>query len=140
MAKPRQHTFTASTEQVYNAISKMLILNATQIDDRYTDCTDISTIKYTYGEKNPITVKVTDVIENQLIKYHTAMAKRERYDVTYELIEEGDVTKMLYTIDIVTDIRKIETNYNFMRYLYTWKQRKAFKQMCTYLQSVIDEN
>lgn len=140
MAKSRAHTFIASPEQVYAAISKMLILNAAAIDEKYSDCTDISKINYTYGESTKISVKVTDVVENQMIKYHTAMEKRERYDVRYDLVADGANTKMLYNIDIVTDIKRIETNYNFMRYLYTWKQRKSFKKMCAYLQSVIDEN
>lgn len=139
MAKPREHTFVASPDKVYAAISKMLILNAQAIDEKYSDCTDLSKINYTYGEKTKVSVKVTDVVENEMIKYHTAMEKRERFDVKYDLIPEGENTKMQYTIDIITDIKKIETNYNFMRYLYTWKQRKAFKNMCIYLQSVIDE-
>ncbi len=140
MSKPREHTFNASADQVYSAISKMLVLNAAAIDDRYSDCTDISKINYSYGEKVKVTVKVTEAIENQLIKYHTAMEKRERFDVQFELLPEGESTKMLYTIDIVTDIKKIETNYNFMRIFYLWKQKKAFKKMCAYLQTVIDEN
>ncbi|WOO87943.1 hypothetical protein RZE82_03165 [Mollicutes bacterium LVI A0039] len=139
MAKPREHTFIASPDKVYGAISKMLILNAAAIDEKYSDCTDISKINYSYGEKQKVTVKVTETVPDQMIKYHTAMEKRERYDVTFELVAVEGNTKMLYSIDIVTDIKKIETNYNFMRYLYTYKQRKAFKKMCVYLQSVIDE-
>lgn len=139
MAKPREHTFVASPDKVYAAISKMLILNAQAIDENYSDCTDISKINYSYGDQTKVTVKVTEAIENQMIKYHTAMEKRERFDVKYDLIPVGDSTKMQYSINIITDIKKIETNYNFMRYLYTWKQRKAFKKMCVYLQSVIDE-
>lgn len=139
MSKPREHTFKASPEQVYNAISKMLVLNAAAIDENYSDCADISKIKYTYGTDAKFTVKVTEVVENQMIKYHTAMEKRERYDVKFDLEPVGDNTKLLYTIDIVTDIKKIETNYNFMRIFYTWKQKKSFKKMCEYLQTVIDE-
>lgn len=138
MSKPREHTFIASPEQVYAAISKMLVLNAAAIDENYSDCTDISKINYSYGEKTKVTVKVTEVVENQVIRYHTAMEKRERFDVTYTLEPDGDNTKMYYTIDIITDIKKIETNYNFMQFFYSFKQKKAFKQMCTYLQSVID--
>lgn len=140
MAKPREHTFVASPDKVYNAISKMLILNAAAIDEKYSDCTDISKINYSYGEKQKVTVKVTEAILDQSIKYHTAMEKRERYDVTFDLEADGENTKLLYSIDIVTDIKKIEVNYNVMRYFYTFKQRKAFKKMCQYLQSVIDEN
>lgn len=139
MAKPREHTFNTSPDVVYEAISQMLILNASVIDEKYSDCTDISKIKYTYGENPKFTVKVTDVIKDELIKYHTSMEKRERYDVEFKLVPDGEATKMLYTISIVTDIKKIETNYNVMKYLYTFKQRKAFKKMCIYLQSVIDE-
>ncbi len=139
MSKPREHTFVAKPDQVYAAISKMLVLNAAAIDEKYSDCTDISKIKYSYGDQTKVTVQVTDVIENEMIKYHTAMEKRERYDVTYTLEPDGQNTKMLYDITISTDIKKIETNYNFMRYFYTLKQRKAFKKMCIYLQSVIDE-
>lgn len=140
MAKPREHTFIASPEKVYSAISKMLLLNAEAVDEKYSDCTDISKINYTYGEKTKVSVKVTDVIENQMIKYHTAMEKRERFDVQFNLEPDGENTKMIYTIDIITDVKRIETNYNFMSIFYTWKQKKAFKNMCTYLQSVIDEN
>ncbi|WOO89762.1 DUF3284 domain-containing protein [Mollicutes bacterium LVI A0078] len=140
MAKPREHTFIASPEKVYAAISKMLLLNAEAVDEKYSDCTDISKINYTYGEKTKVSVKVTDVIENQMIKYHTAMEKRERFDVQFNLEPDGENTKMIYTIDIITDVKRIETNYNFMSIFYTWKQKKAFKNMCTYLQSVIDEN
>ncbi len=139
MSKPRQHTFTASAEHVYEAIAKMLMLNAQAVDEKYADCTDISQINYSYGEKVKVQVKVTETIENKLIKYHTAMENRERYDVKFELVPEGESTKLLYSIDIVTDIKKIETNYNVMRYLYTWKQRKSFKKMCEYIQSVINE-
>ncbi len=138
MSKPREHTFIASPEQVYAAISKMLVLNAAAIDEKYSDCTDISKINYSYGDQTKVTVRVTEVIENQMIKYHTAMEKRERFDVTYTLEPDGENTKMVYDINIVTDIKKIETNYNFMQFFYTFKQKKAFKQMCTYLQSVID--
>ncbi len=140
MAKSREHTFNASPEKVYAAISKMLLLNAEAVDDKYSDCTDISKINYTYGEQTKVSVKVTDVVENQMIKYHTAMEKRERFDVQFDLEPDGENTKMIYNIDIITDIKRIETNYNFMSFFYTWKQKKAFKNMCTYLQSVIDEN
>lgn len=140
MSKPREHVFAASPEKVYAAISKMLILNATAIDKQYAECSDISKINYTYGEKSKISVKVTEVVENQMIKYQTAMEKRERYDVRFDLLPDGENTKLIYDIDIVTDIKRIETNYNFMRFFYTWKQKKAFKNMCAYLQSVIDEN
>lgn len=139
MAKPRKHTFIASPDKVYNAISKMLILNAAVIDEKYSDCTDILKINYSYGEKTKITVKVTEAIENQKIKYHTAMEKREHFDVQFDLVPEGANTNMIYSINIITDIKKIETNYNFMRYFYTLKQRKAFNKMCVYLQGVIDE-
>lgn len=138
MAKPKMHTFNASPEAVYKGISKMLLLNAAAIDEKYSDCTDINKISYTYGEETKFTVKVTEAIPYELIKYHTAMENRERYDVTFELVAVDDTTQMLYTIDIVTDIKKIETNYNLVKYLYTFKQRKAFKKMCVYLESIID--
>lgn len=140
MAKSREHTFIASPEKVYAAISKMLILNAEAVDAKYSDCTDISKINYTYGDQTKVSVKVTDVVANQMIRYHTAMEKREHFDVQFDLVPEGENTKLIYTIDIITDIKRIETNYNFMSFFYTWKQKKAFKNMCTYLQSVIDEN
>lgn len=139
MAKPRKHTFDATNEKVYEAISKMLVQNAALIDDKYSDCTDISTIKYSYGEDPKIKVKVTEVIENELIKYHTSMEKRERYDVEFKLVPNGNQTVLEYLITIDTDIKKIEMNYNFMKYLYTWKQKKSFKKMCVYLDSVISE-
>lgn len=140
MPKPRNYTFDATPEQVYQAISNMLILNAQQFDKSYANCTDISTIKYTYGEKNKVTVKVTVATPHELIKYHTAMEKRERYDVSYALspTEDGK-TLMSYTIDIVTDIKKIEVNYSFMSIFYSFKQKKAFKKMCAYLQSSITQ-
>lgn len=143
MPKPRKHEFNASPEQVYNAISKMLILNAEQIDKSYADCKDISKIKYSYGEKNKVTVKVTSAIPFELIKYHTAMEKRERYDVSFSLVaceNATSKTEMTYSINIVTDVKKFELNYNLMSYFYAFKQRKAFKKMCAYLETTIAQS
>ncbi len=139
MARARKHTFNAANTKVYEAISKMLVQNAALIDDKYSDCTDISTIKYSYGENPKINLRVTDVVENELIRYHTSMEKRERYDVEFKLVPNGNQTVLEYLITIDTDIKKIEMNYNFMKYLYTWKQKKSFKKMCTYLEAVISE-
>lgn len=140
MAKPREYTFIAKPDAVYEAISKMLLLNAAQFDEKYTDCTDISKIDYSYGEESKVTVKVTEAIANELIKYHTAMEKRERYDVTYKLIPVGDSTKLQYSIDIVTEVSRLETNYKLMSIFYSFKQKKSFKKMCNYLETVIAEN
>ncbi len=139
MSKPKKHEFATTSENLYNAISKMLLLNAQAIDQKYSDCNDISKINYTYGEKNKINVQVTKANPFEEIVYHTAMENRERYDVQFKLIESVDKTTLEYDIQIVTDIKKIETNYNFMRIFYSFKQKKAFKQMCVYLQTLINE-
>lgn len=135
-------TFNSSTETVYNAISKMLYLNTKQFNDKVTDKTNLLDMSYEYQTKGDlkVTVKVTETIKNERIVYVTAMETKETYAISFDLVAltESSCT-LTYEQKLVTDKKLLTANHSFMKWLYLRRQKKTFKAMCQYLETLCIE-
>lgn len=137
--KTQTRTFNCTAPALYNAIKDMILLNANTFNEKITLESELSKVDYEYGsdEKTKVHNKVVKYVENEYIMYTAKMVKRERYNIEYKIIDNGNTSTLEYTISLVTDSKTVKVNHSIIGLLYNMKQKKKFKQMCLYLDSKI---
>ncbi|MFV0247071.1 MAG: DUF3284 domain-containing protein [Mycoplasmatales bacterium] len=135
MAKIRKREFQGTSEQVYKVIANMLRENALAYNKKITKRTKLTNIAYSYGDNNIISVEVTDAKEFELIEYFTIYNDAEKFIVSFNISDlDNSKTLLSYSSNLITNTKKMEYNYKLMSFIYAYRQRKAFKHMCNYIE------
>lgn len=138
MAFTANKAFYCTSEQLYNAISNMLIDNAKVYNKKVNSNTALIDVKYETEGDMKTSVQVTEAKFCERIVYVTNKTNLETYEVSFDITPNDDEACYLdYSVKIVTEKKRVELNNGLVGMLYKRKQKKAFARMCQFLNSQI---
>lgn len=130
--------FKYPKENVFNAISTMILQNAKEFSNK--DFSSIDNLHYNYRSNNKnFKIKIADVERFNRISFTTELVGQERYLVSYNLIGKKRTT-LKYSTKLLTNSKLQYWNHVLLsKSIFFFNQRSNFKKMCNYIEGILND-